>query len=799
MKTPCSHCHQEYDTDSLMCVSQNGTTLYFCCNGCKFVYELLQDKNLQSFYDKLGDKSLHTKERFSKQNSFNFSSINFLEKYLKPHGEYKEVHFMLEGIVCAACVWLNEKILRGLEGIIDVQINYTSYKVKLVFDDRIISLSSIVESIRNIGYDVIVFDSKKDSTYNKTNYYIKIVVAIFCTMNVMWVNVGQYSGHFFGIDSIESNILNLASFLLATPVLFFCASEFYIRAYKGLKSGIIGMETLVISGTTLVYAYSIYAWLSGSGHTYFESVCMIILFVYSAKFLELLSKKKANDNLLKLNAILPLEARLISGEIVSVYDVKVDSKILVLPGEIVAFDGFVESNATLDYSNISGESMPVSKRAGDEISAGSIVLHSPLILRVCREFEDSSMSKLSKMLNDSAFSSPKIATFAFRIAGIFSKVVLSIAALGFLCHYFLLDSGFEMSLLICVSVIVIACPCALALATPIASVVGLNVGFKHKIIFTKTSFLESLAKSDYIVFDKTGTLTSGNMSVERTLSMGGSGIFSGDLSKDSFVIASIMRLNPHRIATSILEYLEQEQADSNISSFSLIEGRGFEAQIEEHVVIGGSESFMKERGLRIDDEDCLHTKFYLACDDRIVYIFYLSDTLKKGAEELVNTLRDMKKEICIASGDRERSVRHIADSLRIKEYYHSLRPLQKADRISSLINSGKNVVMIGDGLNDSLALKYAQVGISMGSGSEISLAHSDVVILDDGLDTLRESFIISKRTFGIIKQNLILSLIYNSLAIPAALCGYVIPLFAAIFMSISSLCVVLNSLRIYLK
>ena len=265
-----------------------------------------------------------------------------------------------------------------------------------------------------------------------------------------------------------------------------------MHAFKGLKNGIIGMEMLVITGTTLVYSYSIYAWLSQSGHTYFESVCMIILFVLSAKFLESLSRKKANDNLDKLHAILPLEARLENGELIAVHDIKPQDKLCVLPGEMVASDGILTSRfATLDYSNISGESRHIHKKEHEEIMAGSMVLEQPIIYEATKTFEDSSMSKLVKLLGESAFTTPKIATFAFKIAGYFSKIVLGIAALGFCYYYFLAHNDFEYSLLIAVSVIVIACPCALALATPIASVVGLNVGFKNHIIFTKASFLES--------------------------------------------------------------------------------------------------------------------------------------------------------------------------------------------------------------------------------------------------------------------------------------------------------------------
>ena len=519
MQIPCSHCKQVYNKDALKEVkdTESKKTLYFCCNGCELAYSLLKSCNLESFYTKLGDNTLQTKKLQDSKVATNFNSINFTQKYLKDSNGLKEVHFIIEGVVCAACVWLNEQILAKMQGIKEIKINYTTHKAKILFDPNETSFQQIYDEIAKIGYKAIVYDpqdrEQNDNVRNR-EYYIKLAVAIFCAMNVMWVNVGQYSGFFSGIDSISSNILNLASFILATPVLFFCASDFYKQAYKGLKNGVIGMEMLVITGTTLVYCYSIYAWLSGSGHTYFESVCMIILFVLSAKFLESLSQKKANDNLCKLNAILPLEARRENGEIVSVYDIKAGDRLLVLAGEMLCVDGVLLSpNAHLDYANISGESVAITKEVNEEIMAGAIALDKPLIYKAQKSFEDSSMSKLARLLKESEFSTPQIATTAFKIAGKFSRIVLSIALLSFCYYYFFTQSGFEYALLIAVSVIVIACPCALALATPIASVVGLNVGFKNHIIYTKADFLESLAKADSIIFDKTGTLTQGNMSV----------------------------------------------------------------------------------------------------------------------------------------------------------------------------------------------------------------------------------------------------------------------------------------------
>ncbi|RDU61522.1 heavy metal translocating P-type ATPase [Helicobacter sp. MIT 14-3879] len=843
--TCCHHCKQEYPLNALKLTIIDNKEYYFCCNGCKLAFSLLKENNLESFYEKLGDNSLQTKAIQEKQNVIDYNAPSFQAQYIKQKGEYHEVCLIVEGIVCAACVWLNEKILQRLQGIHEVSINYTSYKAKILFNPHIISLQEIIHAIEAIGYKAIVYDSTKPQSLRAkidSNTYIKIIVAIFCTMNIMWVNVGQYSGHFAGIDITSSNIMNLASFILATPTLFYCASGFYKQAYKGLKNGIIGMETLVITGTSLVYFYSIFAWLSHSGHTYFESVCMIILFVLSAKFLESLSRKKAGDNLDKLNSILPLEARLENGKVIPVHNVKKHDKLLVLPGEMLSCDGILLSeHAIFDCKNISGESEEIFKKEGELLVAGSIALHKPLIYEAKKEFKNSSMSKLARLLEQSEFSTPPIATTAFKIAGHFSRIVLSIALLGFLYYFFMAKSNFEEALLIAVSVIVIACPCALALATPLASVVGLNIGFKNHIIFTKADYLESLARADTIIFDKTGTLTQGNMQVKL-----------------------IERF-------SALDSLSLDSATSNVipkDALKLIAGRGFTALVHGGEILAGSEQLFQEYGIidsmqctqycdlresnlqdshLIDSHDksiiinlmqknphpiakaileCLQadstnfkqspalsssyereslkessTRFYLAYKPKgatqyqLAYIFYLQDSLKSEAKSLIQTLKRYKKESMILSGDRESVVSYIAKNLQIESFYANQTPDKKAQRIQELIKQGKKVVMIGDGLNDSLALKYAQVGIAMGSGSEIAIANSDVIILDSKLSTLSDAFRISHKTLQRIKENLIISLIYNVFAIPFALCGFVIPLFAAVFMSLSSITVMLNSLR----
>lgn len=818
----CSHCNRDYSPQVFDKELVDGRAYYFCCNGCKLVFLLLKEERLESFYDKLGGECLNTRQLQDKPNKVDYTSPNFQSKYLRQRGEFLETCFIIDGLVCAACVWLNEKILRRLPGIIEVALNYTTHKTRILFDPNLVSLQEIVKSIEGIGYKV-TFYTASSSPRPDSGEYIRLVVALFCTMNIMWVNVGQYSGHFLGMDETSRNIMNLASFILAAPTLFFCADGFYKRAYKGLLNGVVSMDLLVVTGTSLVYIYSTYAWLSHNGHTYFESVCMIVLFVLGAKFAESLSRRRALDNLDRLSGLLPLEARLEDGTLVPVHNVNKKDRLLVLPGEMVACDGILLSEqATLDCKNISGESAEVYKKIGDSISSGSLVLYTPVIYEAREEFSNSSMSKLARLLEESSLERSRLTTLALRVASYFSPTVLALAFFSFLYHFFLGSGGFEHSLLIAVSVIIIACPCALALATPLASVVGLNRGFKNNVVFTKGTFLEALASSNSVVFDKTGTLTEGKLKL---------------------------------VGVERLGWLDSELYMGRCLESKIIPGRGIEAIYEDCEILGGSQCFFEERGLLevgieplsqsspgvqiaisqseknglkdllsrnphpiatallealanprqefcAPKENLKHgaTRFYLAFKPRgaatysLAYVFYFHDSLKDGARALMDSLKSQGKRLFILSGDREGAVSYMASQLGIESFYANQTPEEKAYKVEELKASG-GVVMVGDGLNDSLALKYATVGISLAGGSEVAISHSEVVILDSRLSTLGAAFMLSNTTLKRIKQNLCISLAYNALALPLALCGLVLPLFAAGFMALSSVTVVLNSLR----
>lgn len=832
---------------------------------------LLKQSGLGGFYDRLGGNTLSPVEKSSAKqaNSINsttsrFSYLDdegFLEKHTtkilpKQKGNQArnqqvnnqrdshllEANLIIEGIHCAACVWLNEAALQKQQGIISANINYTNNKAKIIFDPRAIKLSAIFSLISSIGYEAHIYDpSTQENLLAKESksYFTSFVVGVFCTMSIMMVAIAQYAGYFKGMSADMKSVLNLISCLLATPVLFFTGRVFFVGAYYGVKQGYVGMDFLVAFGASLTFAYSVYASFAGVGEPYFESVAMIVLFVFSGKFLEIRARALAGDSLDKLQHILPsavlVESNGENGEILLLpkdsKELAKDDIVHIREGEMLPCDGVVLTQGSIDTRSLSGESEPVQKVRGDEVLSGSIACES-FCYAVQKTYADSTMSNIIKLLEESLESKPKIQNLANALSKHFSRVVLFIALCGFLFWWEYADA--QKALIIAISVIVISCPCALALATPIASVVGISRGFREGVLFKQARFLETLAKCEVVLFDKTGTLTQGKLSVKKEFDFEARWDFSKNL------LVDFLSHFTHPIALALKDFLGRKNLRKNAISKNLKEAkqtsqRGIYGIYEDKQgkvrLLGGSLEYLQSQGVSINEASKIAQNypqmsiFAYAVENveiieshqkdksntsneaksnehiseakstktlpQIQSLYLLQDSLKNGAKELVASLKKAGKEVLLISGDRQCVVESIAKELGIENYKGALLPKDKLE----IIRSHKNAVMIGDGLNDILALQSAEVGIAMGAGSAMAIAQGDVVVLDDSLEGVGRAFSIATSTYSRIKQNLVISLVYNALLIPLALCGFVIPLVAALSMSLSSLLVVANSMR----
>lgn len=790
-KVKCDHCHLEFSDEVMI----HDGEYRFCCNGCRGIFHLLKDEGLESFYSKMGDTTLSPpSEQF--EASSNFDTPVFNEQFVRVTAEgLQQVSLIIEGIHCAACVWLNEKALHKMEGVIEAHINYTNNKARITWDGEQVKLSAIIDMIRAIGYNAFPYDaSLQEVRANKErkDYYLRMAVATFATMNMMWVAIAQYAGYFTGITQDIKTILNIAEWVLATPVLFYSGWVFYRGAYYGLKNKTINMDLLVVTGSSLAYLYSIYITVLEKGEAYFDSVSMIITFVLFGKFLEVLSRKNAADTLDIIGKHIPREVSIVEEDSIrsiNVNEVKEGDIILIRSGERTAIDGEVtQGEGSFDESNLTGESEPIFKRLGDKIISGTTSIDALIHYRATKDFAHSTLSTLVNLLENAMAQKPSIEQLANRLSQHFSSTILFLAIATFWGWYFWPHS-FDRSLMVGISVIIIACPCALALATPVATLVGLALGAKRGILFKSAAQIETMAKATMVVLDKTGTITMGRPEVVyATLHS----------TFDRGALYTLVSSSKHPISRGVMEYLERSEEtilSGVIEEACEIPARGMVGRYNGVMIAGGNALLMQELGIDIDSVSD-QSLFYYAVDHALVATYELRDLPKEKAYESIELLKQLNLRVVMLTGDHEAAALRVASEVGIDEVHAHLTPEGKAAFVEKAHAQGEVVVMAGDGVNDLLALAAADIAIAMGNGSDIAIEVSDVVLMHDSLTSLAESFMISRRTYGLIKQNLGISLVYNSITIPLAMMGYVIPLIAAISMSFSSLLVVGNSMRV---
>ncbi|HHO65579.1 MAG TPA: heavy metal translocating P-type ATPase [Epsilonproteobacteria bacterium] len=770
--------------------------MYFCCKGCQGVYHLLESEGLDTFYDKLGNTTLQPATARISEDLEKFDLEGFKNKYIKTNedGLY-EIHLIIEGIHCSACVWLNEKVLHKTDGIIEASINYSNNKAKVVWDPEEVKLSQIIETIRSIGYNAYPYDpslQEERANQAKKSYYSRILVAVFGTMNIMWIAIAHYAGYFTGMQQGFKDILNVAEFILATPVLFYSGWIFFRGAYYGFKNHIVNMDTLVASGALSAYIYSIYAMTTQRGEVYFDSVVMIITFVLVGKYLEVLSKKHAVDTLDSIMGSTPTEVTTLKEgvkSLVSIENVQVGDLIELKPGEKVVIDGVLTSGqGSFDESSLTGENEPVHKQQGDSILSGSICLDSVIHYEASKDVSGSLLTSIVSLLEESITKKPHIEQLANTISGYFSTIILVIALLTFAGWYFI-NGSFETALIVGISVIVIACPCALGLATPMATLVGISIAAKRGLLFKEATFLETMAKSDLLALDKTGTITEGKPSVLKAETF-------EDF--DPSLLLALVNTSNHPISKGITTYLTEKYdhlQTLQLQNIKSIEAKGIEAGFEGRMLLGGNASLLQERGIdsHTNSENSL---FFFAIDNKVVAKYELSDTIRKGAKETIGQIRSMGIEVVMLTGDHEQSAKKVAKEVGIDQVHAKLLPQDKSALIQNFQEEGKIVVMVGDGINDAIALAQSNIAIAMGRGADVAINVSDVVLLDEKPQSILEAYTISRRTYRAVKENLGFSLLYNVIAVPLAVAGFVNPLIAALSMSLSSLVVVGNSMRI---
>ncbi|GAA6777404.1 heavy metal translocating P-type ATPase [Helicobacter pylori] len=779
----CSHCQLEFKESELFKEVINHKELYFCCTGCARVYALLSDLNLESFYDKLNDSTLAP---VTPQDSM---SALELEQALEENNKSDFIlNLLLEKTHCNACLWLNQKVLERLKGVKKVSVNFTTHHLQIVFD-KSLNPKEIVQKIESLGYGAKIYNAKNyalKAQKEQRSYLLTLSVGFFATMNLMFIAIAKYASYGsasygVGMDKLMQRNLDLVSLFLSLLVLVVVGRFFIKGAFYGLKNGVLGMDLSVSFGALSAFVYSIYAMLV-SQETYFEASSTILTLVFGSKFLELKARLFANEKCLALE----------SHEIHSVIvvengkqqiekhpkDVAIGSVVLVPSGAKIALDGVLLNHASVDASLISGEFKPLELEVNDQILGGYVNVGVPFSYQVSANFQNSRLSSLLETLKKSFLEKPLIESSANKIADIFSKAVLFLAFISFLLWQFGLGGNFEKALMVCISVLVISCPCAFALATPIALVIGV---FKNPlIVFKEALFLETLAKVKKIFIDKTGTLTQKEVLLKEKI------IYE---EFDERLLKSLLKTREHLAHSAILKSLDSDEVSLEKIEFF---AHGLKANYHNETLLVGSLKFLNAMGVNIKAKESANIMVGFAKNKTLCALFILEERLKNNAKEVVQFLQNKGLELEILSGDNESSVKECAKKLGISNYHANLTPEDKAQIISSY----KGVcAMIGDGNNDALALKQASVSLGF-EKSALSKSACDILLLEEDLSLLKKAFDNAQKVYQVVLQNIVLSLIYNAILIPVAMLGYINPLIASLSMSASSLLVVLNSLRL---
>jgi len=712
--------------------------------------------------------------------------------------EKKRVQLVIKGMHCANCAGTITKKLLKTKGVTRAEVNFATEKAVVEFNG--ITENAIISSIEQAGYKADL-DSKKppknEANNMKKMLFFSLLLAIPALLISMFVMELPYKGW-----------LLLA---LATPVQFIAGYSFYEGAWSALKNRTSNMDTLIAIGTSVAYFYSVFVLLSDPmGELYFEVAAVLIALVILGKYLEANAKGKTSEAISKLIRLSPKKAHIIRNgkEItISVDDVRVGDIIIVKPGEKIPVDGIIVSgSSSVDESMITGESLPVGKKVGDMVVGATINKFGTFNFKALRIGADTTLSKIIKMVEEAQGSRAPIQRFADRISSVFVPVVIMLSIATFAAWYFLFGATFSFALVAAVAVVVIACPCALGLATPTAIIVGTGKGAQHGILIRNGEILETASKVNAIIFDKTGTITKGEPNVTDIIAHDDKALLK--------IAASLEKKSEHPLAQAILKKAKEMHIQlANVTHFRAVAGYGIEGHLGNKKVLLGNIGLMKKNRIKISTssvkemqalENDGKTVVLLAENKIVTGMIAIADVVRDSSKEAIGKLKTMGIDIYMITGDNERTAKAIAKQVGIEHVFSEVRPDEKAGYVRKLQKKFK-VAMVGDGINDAPALAQADVGIAMGSGTDIAMETGGIILMKNDLCDVPTALKLSRMTLSKVKQNMFFSLIYNMLGIPVAAgalytFGILLsPIIAGGAMAMSSVSVVSNSLLLKMK
>ena len=721
-----------------------------------------------------------------------------------------EVTLNIEGMSCANCAATIERGLNENSGVISANVNLSTEKATIHYNPNAVKASELMRIVDDLGYKALRADEEardEDNTRKekelkrlRLELFVAIILSAPLLLNMILMVFGVH------VPLMQNPYFQLA---LATPVQFVIGSKFYRNAFYALKAKSANMDVLIAMGTSAAYFYSLYNMFFGaktvgeSPHLYFESAAIIITLILLGKYFEAVAKGKTSEAIKKLMGLRAKTATLVvdgKEKEVPIDEVVIGDVIVVKPGEKIPVDGeILEGNSAVDESMLTGESIPVDKKAGDFVVGASINTLGSFTFRATKVGKETMLAQIIKMVEDAQGTKAPIQKIADKVSGIFVPIVIGIALVTFLVWYFIVGNataGFTSM----VSVLVIACPCALGLATPTAIMVGTGKGAENGILIKGGEHLEEAYRINTIVLDKTGTITKGEPEVTDIVAL-------GELNQEDVlkIAAAVEKRSEHPLARAIFEKGKQTLKQiQDIDEFEAIPGQGVKAKVDKKPVLVGTRKLMTEQGVDYlpyekqiaDLENMGKTAMLMAVSGKMAGIIAVADTIKDTSKRAVEELIALGVDVYMLTGDNKKTAAAIAKQAGIENVIAEVLPEKKAETVMGLKKQGKIVAMAGDGINDAPALASADVGIAMGTGTDVAMEAADITLMRGDLTAIPASIRLSKKTMAKIKQNLFWAFFYNIIGIPVAALGFLNPMIAGAAMAFSSVSVVSNSLSL---
>ncbi len=796
----CFHCGLPIPDGIELFAVVEGESRAMCCAGCVAVAELIGERGLSAYYRYRNEPGANPQAASALLDELLRYDEPALQKTFvrSEDAGVRSATLSIEGMRCAACTWLIERHLRAQEGVAGVSVNLGAGRAELAWQDERTSLSTLLAEVARLGYVARPYRPDWHEQARREEYRAalrRLVVAGLGAMQVMMFGVGLYAGALEGIAAEYEHLLRVVSGIVATPILVYSGRPFFAGAWRDLRNRGLGMDVPVALALAIAYGASVYATVQRTGEVYFDSVAMFVFFLSCGRFVEMRARQDAAAAVEAALRHPPETATRLAGvddgagELVSVYDLVPGDLVLVRPGETFPVDGrLARGSGWVNESMLTGEHWPRARREGDEVAGGTQNGESPLVVEAVRTGADTSWAAIVRLVDLAAQSRPRLARLADRVARVFVPAVLLVAGATFWAWWRVDPS---QAFWIALAVLVITCPCALSLATPAALTAAAGGALRRGLLLRSGQALEALQKTTHVVFDKTGTLTLGRFRRRAVRPM-------GELPERRCLelAAALERFSEHPVARA---FDDVEASSVALSGVTASAGAGVEATVDGRRVRIGAPSWVHElygspEAIPAHDGDA--TGVLLGDEGGPICRFELEDTPRPQARETVRRLREAGLGVSLVSGDAPGAVAVLASAVGIDDAHAAATPERKVAFVQELQRAGAVVLMVGDGVNDAPVLGAAQVSIAMGGGTDLARSRADGVLLTEHLGAIPDVVELARAARRVMHENLGWSVAYNLVALPLAALGHVTPWIAAIGMSLSSLVVVLNAVRL---